>query len=137
MPPGSGLDSTVRNHPGCARIGVGFVVLVRHSLRRADGQQQNVSCGQRVGAACLVHGGGGETFIRGKGLGELLRGGAYRQHIRGPVAEGDSQPHGQDDGKDEDPEDCLGLADEQEKPDNRQLVEAVELELIHRADSFP
>jgi hypothetical protein len=52
---------------------------------------------------------------RGQRLRQLRCGRAHLQHIRRPVAEGNSQPHGQQNGKDEDPEDRLRLAQKQRK----------------------
>ena len=54
-----------------------------------------------------------QPLVCGQRLRQLRRGRAHRQHIRGPVAEGNAQPHRQQNGKDEDPEDRLRLAQKQ------------------------
>ena len=55
---------------------------------------------------------------------KLRRGCAHRQHIRRPVAEGNAQAHGQQDGENENPENRLRLAQEKAKAHHRQLIEA-------------
>jgi hypothetical protein len=59
------------------------------------------------------------------------------QHIRGPVAESDAQAHGQQDRKDENPENCFRLTQEKTKTNYGQLKQAAQAKLTHHAGSFP
>jgi hypothetical protein len=61
---------------------------------------------------------------------------AHLQDIRGAIAEGNPQTYREQNRKNEDPENRLGLAQEKPKANHRQLIETAELELTHRANSF-
>src|ERR1700733_10886063 len=137
VPPGCCLYRAVSYHARGPRIRVGLVEFVRDPVRRLDGEQQNVARRQRASPLRLARTGGGQPLIGRQRRRELYCCRRYREHVWWAIAKGNPQPLRQQDGKNEDPEDGLRLAYEQPKAHHCQLIETAQLELTHRANSFP
>ena len=130
------LDGVVGDELRGAGVGVGVVVIKLDAAGLLHGEHEDFSERERFSALGFVQCCGAKALIRVECLGDLRSRAADLQDIRGTIAEGDTEPDGEQEGKDEDPEDGFGLAEEEAEALRGELVERAGGEATHREASF-
>ena len=122
--PGATLDGVISEHARRASLGI-RVVVAEHNAGPITGlnDQRDLSGAQQLFCRRRIGFGDIESRRLAGGAGKLRPGNSNLEHVRGPAAECDTEPGGNQDGEEQRPEHSLWLAREFAHPNQRQLDE--------------